>query len=158
MGKVLTQSFRAYVVISVLAAGFTALWTMGLINVTIPFVGYAWFAVAAIGAVIVVGMIADKEGVLVANADADQVDRFSEATITGRPFEGYIAALAIWAAVSFGWILGGMGAAGLAVVGYGWLAIAGYGAVVGVGIAVNHKDDLVDAVAPAKTATPANKD
>jgi hypothetical protein len=141
----------------VLAAGFTALWTLGVIDVAVPFVGYAWFAVAAVGTVVAVGMITKTDEVVEPDADPERVENFEEATVTGRPFDLYIGALAMWAAVSFGWILSGMGAAGLTVVGYGWFAIAAYGAVVGVGIALNHKEDIVDAVDPTETATPTSE-
>lgn len=157
MRQLLTQCFRAYAVIGVLAAGFTALWTLGVIDVAVPFVGYAWFAVAAVGTVVAVGMITKTDEVVEPDADPERVENFEEATVTGRPFDLYIGALAMWAAVSFGWILSGMGAAGLTVVGYGWFAIAAYGAVVGVGIALNHKEDIVDAVDPTETATPTSE-
>jgi hypothetical protein len=39
-----------------------------------------------------------------------------------------------------------MSTAGLTVVGYGWLAIAVYGLVVGVSIALTHKEDVATVV------------
>lgn len=154
MRRLLTQCFRAYAVIGVLAAGFTALWTIGVIDVAIPFVGYAWLGVAAVGTVVAVGMITKKDEVIEPDAVEERIDDFEDATVTGRPFDLYIGALAMWAAVSSGWVLGGMSAAGLTVVGYGWLAIAAYGVVVVAGIALNHKADIVDAVDPTETAAP----
>jgi hypothetical protein len=154
MRKLFTQCFRAYAVIGVLAAGFTALWTLGVIDVAVPFVGYAWLGVAAVGTVVAVGMITKKETVIEPDAAEERIDDFEDATVTGRPFDLYIGALAMWAAVSFGWVLGGMGAAGLTVVGYGWFAIAAYGLVVGLGIALNHKEDVADAIDPTETAAP----
>jgi hypothetical protein len=154
MRQLLTQCFRAYAVIDVLAAGFTALWTLGVIDVAVPFVGYAWLGVAAVGTVIAVGMITKKETVIEPDAAAERIDDFEDATVTGRPFDLYIGALAMWAAVSFGWVLSGMGTAGLTVVGYGWFAIAAYGVVVGLGIALNHKEDVADAIDPTETAAP----
>lgn len=154
MRQLFTQCFRAYAVIGVLAAGFTALWTLGVIDVAVPFVGYAWLAVAAVGTVIAVGMITKKETVIEPDAAEERLDDFEDATVTGRPFDLYIGALAMWAAVSFGWVLGGMGTAGLTVVGYGWFAIAAYGLVVGLGIALNHKEDVADAIDPTETAAP----
>ena len=61
-----------------------------------------------------------------------------------------MGALAMWAAVSFGWVLGGMDAAGLEIVGYGWLAIAFYGVIVGGGLLLTHDDDVATAVDPTE--------
>lgn len=148
MRETLTQCFRGYAAIAVVAAGFTALWALGVIDVAIPLVGYAWLGVAAVGTVVAVGMRTKKEEVIEPDATDERIDEFEEATVTGRPFELYIAALAAWAAVSFGWVLGGMSVAGLTVVGYGWFAIAAYGLVVGIGIVMNHKGDVATVVNP----------
>jgi hypothetical protein len=151
MAEILRQCFRGYAAIGVIAAGFTAAWAMGIVDVTIPLVGYAWFAVAAVGTVIAVGMVTRRETVIESNAADERVEAFERSSVTGRPFELYIAALAAWAAVSFGWVLGGMSPAGLTVVGYGWLAIAAYGASVGVAIAINHRDDVATAIHPTRS-------
>lgn len=148
MREVLTQCFRGYAAIAVVVAGFTALWALGVINVAIPLVGYAWFAVAVVGTIVAVGMTTKEEDVIHPDTTDERIKEFEEATVTGRPFELYIGALAGWAAVSFGWVLGGMSTAGLTVVGYGWFAIAAYGLVVGVGIAMNHKEAIATVVAP----------
>lgn len=148
MRELLTRCFRGYAAIAAVVAGFTALWALGVIQVAIPLVGYAWFAVAAAGVVIAGSMTRKRKEVIEPDAVDERVDKFEEATVTGRPFDFYIGALAAWAAVSFGWILGGMSAAGLTVIGYGWLAIAAYGIVVGVGIAVNHKEDVATVIDP----------
>jgi len=148
MRQILTQCFRGYAALAVVVAGFTALWALGVINVAIPLVGYAWFAVAAVGTVVAVGMATKQDEVIQPDATDERIGEFEEATVTGRPFDFYIGALAAWAAVSFGWVLGGMSAAGLTVVGYGWLAIAAYGLVVGIGIVANHKEDVATVVDP----------
>lgn len=57
----------------------------------------------------------------------------------------------MWAAVSFGWVLGEMSTAGLTIVGYGWLAIAAYGVIVGIGITMNHNDAVTAAIDPNET-------
>lgn len=151
MRELLTQCFRGYAAIGVVAAGFTALWALGIIEVALPLVGYAWFIVAAAGTVVAVGMLTKKEEVIEPDATEDRIEKFEEAAVTGSPFDLYIGVLAMWAAVSFGWILGGMGGAGLTIVGYGWFAIAAYGVVVGVGIAKNHREDVATAVDPTKS-------
>lgn len=153
MRKMLTQCFRGYAVMSVLAAGFTALWALGVINpvVSLPLVGYAWLIVAAAGTVVAVGMITKKDEVIEADASPERIEEFENASVTGRPFDLYLGGLAMWAAVSFGWVLGGMSAAGLTIVGYGWFALAAYGLVVGIGIARNHKEDIATAVDPTET-------
>ncbi len=146
MRQLITQCFRGYAALAAVVAGFTALWALGVINIAVPLVGYAWFAVAAVGTVVAVGMATQKEDVIEPDAADKRIETFEEATITGRPFDLYIGALAAWAAVSFGWVLGGMSTAGLTVVGYGWLAIAVYGLVVGVSIALTHKEDVATVV------------
>lgn len=151
MRTVLTQLFRGYAFVGVLAAGFTALWTIGVIDVSLPLIGYAWFIVAAAGTVVAVGMLTKKKEVIEPDASTERIGEFEAATVTGRPLDLYLGALAMWAGVSFGWVLGGMSAAGLTVIGYGWFAIAVYGLVVGIGIARNHKDDLAAVVDPTDT-------
>lgn len=151
MRNLLTQCFRGYAAIGVIAAGFTALWAIGIIDVAIPLVGYAWFIVAAAGTVIVVGMVTKQEEVIMPDATTERIEAFEETPVTGRPLELYIGALATWAAVSFGWVLGGMSAAGLTVVGYGWLTIAAYGVIIGIAIAMNHREDVATAVDPTKS-------
>lgn len=151
MRTVFNRCFRAYAAIAVVAAGFTALWALGVISVSLPLVGYAWFVVAAAGTVVAVGMIVKREDVIDPDAAPKRIETFEEATITGRPFDLYIGALAMWAAVSFGWILGGASAAGLTLVGYGWFAIAAYGLVVGIGIARTHKEDIATVVNPTES-------
>jgi hypothetical protein len=146
MRQLITQCFRGYAALAAVVAGFTALWALGVINIAVPLVGYAWFAVAAVGTVVAVGMATQKEDAIEPDAADKRIETFEEATITGRPFDLYIGALAAWAAVSFGWVLGGMSTAGLTVVGYGWLAIAVYGLVVGVSIALTHKEDVATVV------------
>lgn len=160
MREILTQCFRGYAAIGVIAAGITALWTLGVVEMAIPLIGYAWFIVAAAGTVVAVGLATKHDEVVEPDAAPDRIETFEDATVTGRPFELYIAALAAWAAVSFGWVLGGMSveaivtiggvsASGLVVVGYGWLAIALYGVVVGISIAMNHREDVATVVDPA---------
>lgn len=151
MKQLLTQSFRAYGALAVIVAGFTALWALGVIDVAHPIVGYAWFAVAAVGTVVAVGMAVRPEEVIEPDATTEQVEKFEESSLTGTPLHLYVGSLAMWAAVSFGWVLGGMSSAGLAIVGYGWLAIAVYGAVVGIGIASNHSEDVTTALDPSET-------
>ncbi|MES3518302.1 MAG: hypothetical protein PPP58_11640 [Natronomonas sp.] len=54
----------------------------------------------------------------------------------------------LWSGVSFGWFLGGEAPATFFVLGYGWLAIAGYGAILLVGIAATHSEAVATAVNP----------
>ena len=151
MRRLVTLSFRAYSAIAVILAGLTGLWALDVLAVPIPLVGYGWIGVAVVGAVVATGMRAAPEDVIEPDATADRIETFEESTLTGRPLEMYISALALWAAVSFGWVLGGMSAAGLTLVGYGWLAIALYGAVVGAGVAVTHSDAVATAVNPSES-------
>ncbi len=149
MRQLLTQSFRGYAAIAAVIAGFTALWALGFIEMSMSIVGYAWFAVAAVGTVVAVGMATKPDEVVEPDATADRIEAFEGTIVTGRPLDLYIGALAGWAAVSFGWVLGGASAAGLTVVGYGWLAIAAYGVLVGAGLLMNHSDDVATAVDPS---------
>lgn len=145
MKQLVTQTFRAYSALAIVVAGFTALWALDIITVGIPIVGYAWFAVAGVGTIVAVGMGARPEETIEPDAKLDRIETFEESTATGRPLELYLGALAMWAAVSFGWILGGMSTAGLDIVGYGWLAIAAYGIIVGIGIVRNYSEDVATA-------------
>jgi hypothetical protein len=151
MRTLLTQCFRGYAVVTVLVAGFTALWALGVIEMSLPLVGYAWLIVAAAGTVVTVGMWTTREETIALNADGEQIKRFEDASVTGRPLELYIGALAAWAAVSFGWVLGGMSISGLTLVGYGWLVIALYGLVVGAGIAMNHREDIAAVISSTES-------
>ena len=151
MRQLVTQLFRTYGALAVIVTGFTALWALGVIDVAVPIVGYAWFAVAAVGTVVAAGMVTRKPEVVEADAATERVEEFEESSLSGGPLNLYVAALAGWAAVSFGWVLGGMGAAGLDVVGYGWLAIAAYGGVLGIGFIKRHSEDVAVAVDPSET-------
>ncbi len=142
MKNILAYCCQGYAVIAVAAAGFTALWALGVIDLAMPLIGYAWFAVAAVGTVVAIGITTNKREALEIDVAKAQLEAFEESPLTGRPFELYMSALAAWAAVSFGWVLGGMSATGLAVVGYSWLVIAVYGTVVGIGIAMNHRENV----------------
>ncbi len=64
----------------------------------------------------------------------------------------YLISAATWAGVSPGWFIGGRAAAGIPVVGYGWIAVAVYGAIVAAGVAATHCDFLADAVDPTADA------
>lgn len=151
MRGALTQLFRSYAALAVAVAGFTALWAIGVVDVSMPLVGYAWLAVAAVGGVVALGMVTKQEEALEADASDERIEQFEESSLTGWPLEGYVASLALWAAVSFGWILGGQSPDGLLVVGYGWLAIAVYGLLVGIGIVNNHRKAVAKAIDPTET-------
>ncbi|MDB9252873.1 hypothetical protein [Halorubrum ezzemoulense] len=151
MRQLVTQSFRGYCALAVIVAGFTGLWAVGVISVEIPVVGYAWFAVAGIGTLVAAGMAAQPEEVIEADATDERVEEFEETTVTGAPLNLYAAALAAWACVSFGWVLGGMSAAGLTVVGYGWLVVAAYGALVAAGLVATHSEEVTTAIDPSET-------
>jgi hypothetical protein len=134
----------------VILAGLTALWALDILAVPISLVGYGWIGVAVVGAVVAAGMRAAPDEVIEPDATDDRVETFEGSTLTRRPLELYISALALWAAVSFGWVPGGMSAAGLTLVGYGWLAIAFYGVVAGAGLVAAHGDDVATAVDPSE--------
>ncbi|TKX66963.1 hypothetical protein [Halorubrum sp. GN11GM_10-3_MGM] len=151
MRRLDTLSFRAFSAIAVILASLTGVWALDVLAVPIPLVGYGWVAVAVVGAVVATGMRTAPEDVIEPDATDDRIETFEESTLTGRPLELYISALALWAAVSFGWVIGGMSAVGLTLIGYGWLAIAFYGAVVGAGVAVTHSDAVATAVDPSET-------
>jgi len=138
-------------VLAAIVAGFTALWALGVISVAVPIIGYAWFAVAGVGTVVAVGMVSREDEVIEPDMGDKRVEEFESASLTSGPLDIYIGALAAWAAVSFGWVLGGMSAAGLGVIGYGWLAIAAYGVVLAVGLVRNHSEDVAVAVDPSET-------
>ncbi|OYR85491.1 hypothetical protein DJ84_02420 [Halorubrum ezzemoulense] len=151
MRQLVTQSFRGYCALAVIVAGFTGLWAVGVISVEIPVVGYAWFAVAGIGTLVAAGMAAQPEEVIEPDATDERLEEFEETTVTGAPLNLYAAALAASACVSFGWVLGGMSAAGLTVVGYGWLAVAAYGALVAAGLVATHSEEVTTAIDPSDT-------
>ena len=151
MRRVLTHAFRGYAAIAVVVAGFTGLWAIGIVDAALPVIGYAWFAVAAVGTLVAVGLTIKDDEVIEPDADPERIDEFEAATVTGPPLDAYLGALAMWAGVSFGWVLGGMSPTGLPVVGYGWLAIAGYCLILGIGIIRNHRRDVAAAVDPTES-------
>jgi hypothetical protein len=74
MRQLITQCFRGYAALAAVVAGFTALWALGVINIAVPLVGYAWFAVAAVGTVVAVGMATQKEDVIEPDAADKRID------------------------------------------------------------------------------------
>lgn len=158
MGEILTQAYRGYAAISLLVVGFTGLWSLGTFDVSLPVLGYVWLLVAAFGGIVAVGLLTKKEDTIMAKATEKQVELFEESAVTGRPLEIYIVAITVWAAVSLGWILGGMSVEGPTIaiggisttgpyiISYGWSAIAFYGLTVGFSIAMNHRKYLAQAI------------
>lgn len=151
MRVLLTQCFRGYAAVGALGAVLTALLAFGVVDISLSALGYGWLGVAALGAVVGLGILTNKETVLEADTSFQRLETFEETVFTGRPLDAYIVALGAWAAVSVGWVLGGMSTSGLTVVGYGWLSIAAYGAFVGIGIVLNHREDVRTAIDPTDT-------
>jgi len=143
---------RVYAIGVGLLGVVTALLAFGYFTVSATILGGLWIGAAALGGVIVFGLTVNTEDIVEPDRSAARCGRWEECMFTGWLLNIYLIAAAIWAGVSFGWFIGGQAAAGIPVVGYGWLAVAGYGAIVAGGIIATHYDFLAEAVDPTADA------
>jgi hypothetical protein len=132
----------------------TALLAFGYLTVSATILGGLWIGAAALGGVIVFGLTVNTDDLVEPDKAAPRCDRWENCLFTGWLLNIYLIAAAIWAGVSFGWFIGGQSVAGIPVVGYGWIAVAVYGAIVAAGIAATHYDFLAEAVDPTADAEP----
>ena len=142
--------FRAYAIAVVLGALVTVASIFNVVNLSTNILGSIWVLLAVLGAIVIVGMTTQQQVVLVSDQTNGEKERFETTDLTGLPLSVYFVSAAIWAGVSFGWILGGRSLDTLFAIGYGWLAIAAYGAILGLGIAINHSRDITKSLAPNK--------
>ena len=154
MKTVFDLGFRVYAIGVGLLGIVTALLTFELVAVSATILGGLWIGAAALGGAIVLGLTLDTDDVVEADRDTARCDRWDECMFTGWLLNIYLITAAIWAGVSFGWFIGGQAAAGVTVVGYGWIAVAVYGAIVAAGITATHYDFLVEAVNPTADVEP----
>lgn len=130
----------------------TALLAFGYFTVSTTVLGSLWIGAAALGGAIVFGLTLNTDDVVEPDRAEARCDRWEKCMFTGWLLNIYLITAVIWAGVSFGWFIGGQAAAGIPIVGYGWIAVAVYGAVVAAGIAATHYDFLAEAVDPTADA------
>lgn len=130
----------------------TALLAFGYVAVSSTVLGGLWIGAAALGGAIVFGLTVNTDRLIQPDRAESRCDRWEQCLFTGWLLNVYLIAAAIWAGVSFGWFIGGQAAAGIPVVGYGWITVAVYGAIVAAGIAATHYDFLASAVDPTADA------
>lgn len=148
--------FRTYAVAVAAGALLTVASVFEAISLPATGLGAVWVLLALLGALVVVGMTTRKQVVLLDDQTDRELERFETTDLTGLPLNAYVVFAAMWAAVSFGWLLGGRSLDALFTIGYGWLAVAAYGAVLGVGLAVHHSRDISEAIAPDEGSEKAN--
>jgi hypothetical protein len=146
--------FRVYAIGVGLLGIVTALLAFGYVTVSTTILGSLWLGAAALGGAIVLGLTLDTDHIVEVDRDTARCERWDECMFTGWLLNIYLITAAIWAGASFGWFIGGQAAAGVPVVGYGWIAIAVYGAVVATGITATHYDFLAEAVNPTADVEP----
>jgi len=145
--RVIRQAYRGYGVAAVVWAGWSVLWIGTDLRMDPSIVGYGWLAIAAFGALVGASMASMHlrgDALFRTALKRRQFRRFEDSALTGAPLSGYVAGLVAWAALTGAW-MAGVGI-DVAVVGYGWLAIALYGAGLTIALAVTHKRDLADAI------------
>lgn len=144
------QVYRGYGIAAVVWAGWSFVWAGTDIGIAPSTIGYGWLTIAAVGLLLgatMIGMRVHDDYQLFRTAENRRhVHQFNDHTLSGTPLHLYVGLLAVWAALTLAWATGAFAGVGTAVVGYGWLAIALYGGVLTVGLAVEHKERLVDAV------------
>ncbi|MFB6090214.1 MAG: hypothetical protein ABEJ97_04070 [Halobellus sp.] len=152
------QVYRGYGIAALVWAGWSLVWLGTDIRMEPSTIGYGWLTVAAVGLVLGVTMtgmrVHDDFQLFRTDENRRTLRRFDDHSLSGTPLHLYIGLLAVWSALTLAWVTGAVAAVGTTVVGYGWLAIALYGGVLTVGLAVQHKQRLADAVDDvAPTAT-----
>ncbi|MFA1609915.1 hypothetical protein [Halobellus rubicundus] len=144
------QVYRGYGIAAVVWAGWSLVWIATDIRMDPATIGYGWLTIAAVGFVLGVtmtGMRVHGDFQLFRVAENRRhIRRFNDHSLSGAPLNLYAGLLAVWAVLTVAWVTGAITAVGTALIGYGWLAIALYGGVLTLGLAVEHKQQLLDAV------------
>jgi hypothetical protein len=127
---------------------FTVLLAFGYVTISTTLFGGVWLGAAALGGALVLGLTVNRDQVIETDRSQARCQRWEKCMFTGWLLNIYLIAAAIWCGVSFGWYVGGQSVSGLPVVGYGWFAVAIYGAVVAAGIIATHSEYVAEAVDP----------
>ena len=139
----LRQAYRLYAAILAIWGGWSLAWTFLPVDMASTTIGYGWLVIAALGVPVTIGLVATRSTLF--EVSSPEIRRFEANTFSGVPLVAYAVALVAWSAVFAVWSTAGLGVSAT-VIGYGWLAIAAYGAVLTVGLVSTHRAEVLAAV------------
>ncbi|MGQ4554490.1 hypothetical protein [Halobellus sp. GM3] len=145
--NIVRQTYRGYGVAAVVWAGWSIAWAGTGLRMDPATIGYGWLAIAAVGAVLAGTMVTMRvhDDYQLFRTDRRHRKRFEAHSLGSTPLHLYVAGMGAWGVLTAAWVLGSVGSLSATIVAYGWFGIALYGAVLTVGLAVKHKQELRDA-------------
>lgn len=143
------QGYRLYAATLAIWGGWSLLWGLVSIEMSSTTIGTGWLVIAGIGIPVTMGLYRSRVSVF--DTTTPDIAQFQANSITGAPLVAYAGVLVLWSLVFTAWWTGVLqgaigGVAVSTVVGYGWLAIAGYGGVLTAVLASTHRSEVMDAV------------
>lgn len=139
----LRQAYRLYAAMLAIWGGWSLVWTFLPVDMATATIGYGWLVIAALGVPVTAGLVASRSTLF--DVSTLEAKRFEANSFSGAPLVAYAVALVVWSAVFAVWSTAGL-AVNATVVGYGWLAIAAYGAVLTIGLVSTHRAEVLAAV------------
>lgn len=138
----LRQGYRLYGAALILWAAFTTVWSTPFLQLPTTTIGYGWITIAAAGIPLALGLYVTRADVFTGKPRT--INRFNNHSLSGWPLGLYCAALVVWSGVFAGWLLG-LTALSPTIVASGWFVIAGYGALLTIGLVTLHRDKVLEA-------------
>lgn len=145
---IMRQSYRLYMA----AVGVLAIWSLlgstSVFSIDPVTLGYSWIALAVVGGVMGIGLYRKREKTF--SGSKEERKRFERHSLSGAPLYLYGVAIAGWAVFFGGWY-SGLVEVSTTLLGYGWLAIAAYGAVLTIGLVTKHSSAVAETVTPSSS-------
>lgn len=136
------QGFRVYAIALLVVGVFTGLWGTGIVTLEPTTIGYVWIAMAVIGASVAVAVVANRDHALVNDMATERRETFIDNPLTDTPLHIYFGLLGFLSVSTAGLLALGLGNTAITLVGYGWVAAAGYGVVLTLGLVVTHANSV----------------
>lgn len=144
--KTIRQIYRLYGVGIVVWAGLSVAWIGVGLDLSPTVVGSGWLVIAAVGAVLAVGMgavrFSSEYRLFKTQSNRERIQRFRSHLLSSAPLHLYVIALAAWSFLTVEWWVVNLGLVGRTIVAYGWFIIALYGLGLTVSLATKHEEAL----------------
>lgn len=140
------QGFRVYAIALLVVGAFTGLWGAGIVTLEPTTIGYVWIAMAVFGAAVAIAAGINKDRTLVDDMAAERRSKFEDNPLTDTPLHIYVGLLGLLSVATAALVAVGLGSTAVTLVGYGWVAAAGYGVVLTLGLVVTHANSVKKAV------------
>lgn len=145
---IMRQSYRLYMGALGVLGAWSLLRSTGTISMDPLTLGYGWIALAVAGGVLTIGLYRTRESTFTGSTEERR--QFNRHILSGAPLQLYGLVIVGWAAV-FGIWYAGLVEMSTTVLGYGWLAIAAYGAILTTGLISKHSSVVADTLTPSSS-------